>query len=52
MCVIRRILVSFLHKHYIFIESIKKPTTIKITLLGFAVRDRYNPEDKVLYLLD
>lgn len=46
MGVIRKFFVSFLYKHYFVTESIKKPTTIKIALLAFAVRERYNPEDK------
>lgn len=40
MGVIRKIPVSFLYTlHYIVTESIKKPTTIKIALLTFAVKD-------------
>lgn len=46
MGVIRKILVSFIYKHYIVTESIKKPTIIKIALLTFAIRERHNPEDK------
>jgi len=45
MGVRRKNLVSFVYKHYIVAESIKKPTTIT-ALLAFAVKERYNPEDK------
>lgn len=43
---IRKILVSFLYKHYIVTESIKKQTTIRMMLLAIIVRERHNSEGK------
>lgn len=41
---ISKILVSFLYKHYIVTESIKKQTTIRMMLLDIMVRERHNSE--------
>lgn len=41
---IRKILVSFLYKHYIVTETIKKQTTIRMMLLDIMVRERHNSE--------